>query len=369
MSDTAQTVQSTKYGCSSCGYNMEFDPDSQKLKCPCCSSTRDIEVSDEKPQSYDYNTADTTASKGWGDQKRLIKCNNCGAETMIDPKKTAEFCAFCGSSHIINQEDTNPAISPETIAPFAISKSKAVSAFKTWITKKKFAPNALKSAHTMEKITGVYVPYWSYDSDTYSTYTAQKGTYYYTTQPKTVQDAQGNSVIKNTEVRNTKWEHVSGNYSKNFTDLLIVASDQVSQGLIAGVQPFDLTKLTKYDAQYISGFLAERYSIDIKQGWQMATAEIHQQLEEGIEDQIGGDEVKDVNINTNYKSIKYKLMLLPMWISSYRFKDKVYNFIINGQTGKVSGNAPTSWAKVLGLLGGIAGVIAIIVTLVKLFAK
>lgn len=369
MSDEASKVNSSKFSCKSCGGNMEFDPESQSLKCPFCNSTSPIESTSEKPQTYDYNTADTSASHDWGEQKRLIKCDSCGAETMIDPNKTADFCAFCGSSHIANQEDTNPAIAPETIAPFMISKSKAIASFKTWISKKKFAPNALKSQHTMDKVTGVYVPYWAYDSDTFSRYTAQKGTYYYETEKKEVKDANGNVTIKEEEVRHTKWEPVNGNYSKSFDDLLIVGSEKVSQSLISGVEPFDLTKLTKYDARYISGFLAERYSIDIKQAWQMATAIIRERLEDGIENEIGGDEVKDLDFNTDYKTIKYKLTLLPLWISSYRFKDKVYNLIINGQTGKVSGKAPTSVAKVLGLFGGIAGVIAIIIVLVKLFGK
>ena len=190
---------------------MEFDPESQNLKCPFCSDTAPIEKSTEPVSVHDYRTADTSASHNWGEEKRLIKCEGCGAETMIDSAKSADFCAFCGSSHIINQEDTNPAIAPETVIPFKISKNQATEAFKQWIAKKKFAPNALKSRHTMESISGVYMPFWSYNSKTESDYTAEKGTYYYTSETKTF-------TIDGTEVSWQKMNHPGSSYAYSFID-------------------------------------------------------------------------------------------------------------------------------------------------------
>ena len=367
MSDNAAKVNTSKFVCKSCGGNMEFDPESQSLKCPFCSDKTPIEKNEEKPSVHDYRKADTEASRNWGEEKRLIKCESCGAETMIDSAKSADFCAFCGSSHILNQEDTNPAIAPETVIPFKISKNQATEAFKQWIAKKKFAPNALKSRHTMESISGVYMPFWSYNSKTESDYTAEKGTYYYTSEMKTFTDSDGKVQTRQEQVRHTRWENVAGNYIESFEDVNIVASDNVSQILAKEIEPYKLEELTKYDPRYISGFLAERYTVDIHQGWNMAKNEIDENIASGIIEEIGGDEHRNLNVKTDYKTIDYKLMMLPMWISSYRFKDKVYNFLVNGQTGRVAGKAPTSWAKVLGLFGGIAGVAAIIILLVKLF--
>ncbi len=353
-SDTKQE-ETDRFLCPSCGGNMVFDPKKQKLVCLYCSNESEINFEKGNINENDFYNAESTGNKNWGNEKRIIKCESCGAETVLDENSTAQFCAFCGSSHIIKTEES-AGIVPESLIPFKISKDKAEELFSNWIKKLFFAPKALKSSYDMKRMNGVYIPFWTYDCDTLSDYTAEKGTYYYVTETEWVeQNGERKQVTK--QVRKTRWDFVSGNYSKFFDDILINASEQINKHIIIKLEPFNLNELVQYKPEFLSGFLAERYSVDLKSGWKLAEETIESDLRFQIQRQIGGDEVRSLRVSTAYDAIKFKHILLPIWISAYMYKRKVYRFMINGQTGEVDGESPVSIIKVLLLILGIVAVI------------
>ena len=362
MSDTPYVENSSekqeeteRFLCPSCGGNMLFDPKKQKLVCLYCSSESEINFEKGNINEYDFYSAETTSNKDWGNEKRIIKCESCGAETVLDENSTAQFCAFCGSSHIIRTEES-AGIVPESLIPFKISKDKAEDLFSNWVKKLFFAPRALKSSYNMKKMNGVYIPFWTYDCDTFSEYTAQRGTYYYVTETQWVtQNGERKQVTK--QVRKTRWSFVQGDYSKFFNDILINASGETNRDLISKLEPFNLNELTMYKPEFLSGFLAERYSVDLKSGWSLAQESVNSDLRLQIQHVIGGDEVRSLSFSTAYDDIRFKHMLLPIWISAYMYKDKVYRFMINGQTGEVDGESPISIVKVILLILTIVAVI------------
>lgn len=333
-----------KFPCSKCGGNMEFDVKSQALVCPYCSYKMEIENKTFKVMEYDLESAEGMAPKDWGEEKRVIHCENCGAETVLGINNTAQFCAFCGSSHII-KEDKNAGIVPETLIPFKITKKNAEENFVNWIKGRFFAPNALKKSYQNQRISGVYLPFWTYDTDTCSTYTAEGGTYYYETELEWIEEQGENKQVEK-EVRKVKWWPTSGSYSNFFDDILVNASKQVDSGIIKGIEPFKLEELIEYKPEFLSGFIAERYSIVVKEAWNNAKEIIDKEINSGVTKKINADEVRNLNINTIYNDIKFKHILLPVWISAYNYKGKIYKYMINGQTGKVDGEAPISPWKV-----------------------
>ncbi|MCM1992859.1 hypothetical protein [Oceanirhabdus seepicola] len=347
-----------KYDCPNCGGNLSFDIGTQSLICPYCSSNVQIEFEDEEIIEYDIDSAMMKAKTDWGDEQRTIKCENCGAETLVEAKNTSEFCAFCGSSHIL-KSDGEKTIVPESLIPFKITKENAQKEFKKWINKRYYAPRALKHQYNSDKLSGVYIPFWTYDSSTYSSYSAQKGTYYYVDVTEWVeQDGERKQVTK--KERRTRWEYTAGDFSKDFDDILIPSSNQVKEKLLKRLEPFNLNELVRYQPHYISGFISERYSIDVDAGWNLAQTEIKSDLRNGIRRKINGDEVRDLRISTHYEDIKFKHILLPIWISAYTFKDKNYKFLINGQTGEVQGESPISILKIIFTILLLAGVAALI---------
>ncbi|MCB2310328.1 hypothetical protein LGL55_04225 [Clostridium tagluense] len=353
--NTIKQEQTERFLCSSCGGNMVFEPKKQKLVCLYCSNESEVNFEKTNIIENDFYIAENTKNKNWEKEKRIIKCESCGAQTLLDENSTAQFCAFCGSSHIIKTQEV-VGIVPESLIPFVISKDAAGVLFSNWIKKLFFAPRALKSSYNMNKMKGVYIPFWTYDSHTFSDYTAERGTYYYVTETEWVEeDGERKQVTK--QVRKTSWSYVSGDYSKFYDDILINASAQINNHIISKLEPFNLKELVLYKPEFLSGFLAERYSIDLKSGWKIAEEKIESDLRGEIRQHIGGDEVRNLSFSTAYDAIKFKHILLPIWISAYIYKTKVYRFMINGQTGEVDGESPASIVKVMLLILAILAVI------------
>ncbi|KPU42411.1 hypothetical protein OXPF_41960 [Oxobacter pfennigii] len=352
------------YPCPSCGGNMEFAPECQALICPYCGGKTDVEKTSYGIQEHDFFSAEDTAHQNWGNEKRVIRCQNCGAQTVLDETDAAKFCAFCGSPHVVKQEES-PGIVPESLIPFKITRENALEGFKMWIKNRFFAPKALKNEFKGGRLSGVYIPSWTYDSNAYSTYTAEAGTYYYETETRWVEE-NGHRKMVTEQVRKIRWRYVSGRYDEFFNDVLVNASNQVNEGLMKKLEPFHLNELVMYKPQFLSGFLAERYSINLKEGWDRAKNHIREEINNAVIRQINADEVRCLSVDTTYCDIKFKHILLPVWMSAYIYKGKTYRYMVNGQTGEVQGHAPISPLKV-GLV--ILAFIAVISALVFIFNK
>lgn len=354
--------QSTdKFPCKSCGANMIFEPEKGCLSCNYCGSKVDICNEKTDIKEYGLKMGKKADDEKWGTGTRVFKCDACGAETILEPHDAAQFCTFCGSSHIV-RNDGGEGIVPESLIPFKIGEKSANELFSAWIRKRYFAPRALKNSYSMQRLKGVYLPCWTFDSHTSSTYVGEGGTYYYETETKWVTE-NGKQVQKTEQVRKIRWWPTSGTYSKYFDDVPVNASRNIDANLMSQLEPFDRSALLPYKPEYLSGFLAERYSLGLEEGWERARRVIDTEIDYGVRNKINADVIRNLSISTFYNDSKYKLILLPTWISAYKYKNKSYKFLINGQTGKVTGHSPLSPWKILfiSLLG--VGIIALIATL------
>jgi hypothetical protein len=296
--------------------------------------------------SFDLALSEGAAS--WSDDEiRSVTCESCGAQLIFDTHTKAQFCTYCGSSHI-QEQSVEKTIPPAYLVPFSIASAQAYEAFKTWLTSRWFAPNDLKQSYKNNRLIGTYVPYWTYDAETYSHYTAQRGDHYYVTKTRTV-----NGKTETYQEQHTRWTNVSGAYDQSYDDILVCASSKIERSLATKIQGFDQQRLVSYLPDYLSGFLAERYSIDLKDGWELGRQIIDDRLNSEIRSTIGGDEIRLLNIHSEYDNVTFKHLLLPLWLSSYTYKQKLYHFMINGQSGAVSGEYPKSPLKIaLAILGG-----------------
>lgn len=338
------SIPTASFRCSGCGGQMTFDTAEQAMKCVYCGKIDAIEHDRSVPEEYELDSSEEANARDWGSEKKVIHCNSCGADTVFDTFQTAASCTFCGSSQIVEQGD-DAGIHPKSLIPFAISKEQALEAFRAWKKRRFFAPSNFKKMKLEHQLSGVYLPFWTYDADTYSSYTAQKGTHYYRPVTRT-RVVDGKTETYTEQVRETRWESVRGNHAQYFNDSLIHASKKVPSMLIHKLGGFQLNELVGYKPEYLSGFLAERYSIDVQSGWDLARAGMNGELRAQITSRIGGDEVRHLQVYTNYADVKYKHILLPVWNSSYPFKGKIYSYIVNGQNGRVEGQAPVSPIKV-----------------------
>jgi hypothetical protein len=163
----------------------------------------------------------------------------------------------------------------------------------------------------------------------------------------------GRSVSRTRRVRHTRWSPASGTVRNSFDDILILASKSLPGKYAEHLTPWDLTNLVPYADEYLSGFRAESYQISLAEGFEAAKAMMEAAIQNSIRQDIGGDEQRVHSAQTRYGSITFKHILLPIWLSAYRFRDKVYRVLINARTGEVQGDRPFSPWKIAGavLLG------------------
>jgi hypothetical protein len=237
-------------------------------------------------------------------------------------------------------------IRPKALLPFKITQSQAFADFRQWIGTLWFAPGDLKRyAEADGKLVGVYIPCWTYDSQTNSSYVGERGDHYYTTE--TYQTTEnGQTVIRTREVQHTNWTPASGNVSDSFDDILIVASNSLPKEYADRLQPWDLQNIVPYADEYLSGFRAETYQVTLQQGFEQAKQIMAGTIQSSVCRDIGGDEQRVISVSTQYNSITFKHLLLPVWLSAYRFRDRVYRILINARTGEVQGERPYSAAKI-----------------------
>ena len=342
-----RTEKETDKKCPNCGATVVFDPATGGMHCDYCGYKCELPKADYENEicEMDFEAALHTESFNWGEEKKEVQCKQCGAVTVYDALETAAVCPFCGSTSVMPAATENT-IAPGAVCPFSISKEQAGERFTKWLKGKLFAPRKAKRSARPDSFQGVYLPYWTYDAQTTSNFTARAG------YDKRVKDKDGNTRIQ------TDWRHVSGVYQEFFDDITIMASKRQTDSGVRACEPFDFSKLVPYSPQVVAGFIAERYSIGLKEGWESAQQSIQWQLRSDISSYVrshwNADRADSVRFSTLYSNITYKYLLVPTWISSFKYKDKVYQFAVNGQTGKVGGRAPVSvWRVLIAITIGI----------------
>jgi DNA-directed RNA polymerase subunit RPC12/RpoP len=321
---------------------MAYDPAKAGLACPFCgASTRLDALPTEATEHALQEAIENVPHQGWGVERRSLKCQACGAVSELDPKIEATFCPFCGSPRVLPERDGDAhVIRPETLIPFRVGREKALDSFRQWMGSLWFRPDALKRSWALGKISGLYLPFWTFDAAAYSVWSAEAGHYYYV--------KQGNQ-----QERRVRWEPASGELSTAYDDELVCASRGVSRSLLQPVEPFNTNGgLVPYRPDYLAGFVAERYAVGLKEGWEAARRAILEKARQACARQVPGDTQRNLRVNTHLSKVTFKHVLLPVWAAHYLYAGKTYHFFVNGESGKVSGEAPYSWLKIALAIGG-----------------
>jgi len=325
---------------------MVFDAESQHLKCQYCASEQPIDDVMDEPVEHPLDGLDDDLDRmqDWGTEQQAIHCEACGGETLIPAGQTTSTCVFCGSPKVLLQEQFR-SIRPESVIPFQLSRDEAQRSFAAWKKKRWFLPNEFKKMNVSSQLNGIYIPYWTYDTDTYSVYSAEVGVYHYRTVTRT-RVVNGKTETYTETERYTVWHSTRGDYDRVFDDILIPASGHYDDALLEKLGDFRLRELHAYKPEYLSGYISELYNVTRDEGWERAKREADDTLDAEIRRRIGGDEIRNLRIRTSYDHVTYKHLLLPVWNANYHYKTRTYYYMVNGQTGTVSGHVPRSAAKI-----------------------
>ncbi len=356
------------YRCPGCAAELAFEPKDGCLVCPYCQRREEIPASADKvvERSYEeYLKARPEDLQRLSEKAQEIACPSCGAAVTFEPPDVATQCAFCSAPLVTQAKSADLLVAPQGLLPFAITLKSASEAVKKWLASRWFAPSALTRIAQQDSISGIYLPFWTFDSMTISHYTGERGDHYYETETFTTTDANGNQVTETRQVQKTAWSSASGTVQRLFDDVLIPATKSLPTKKLVALEPWDLPAVKPYDPAFLAGFRAHRYQVDAGQGFEEAKVAMEPQIRDDVCQDIAGDEQRISDISTAYTAVTFKHLLLPVWLVAYRFQQKVYHVMVNGRTAEVHGERPVSAAKIVMLVLAIMAAIGIFLLLKK----
>lgn len=373
MADSPSTSQSKKSGqsiddgngrvfpCEKCGADLEFHIGQQDLKCPYCGHLKRIELApDAEVVEQDFH-AILEKVREWRQQSdqsthpghREVRCSGCGGNVEFVGSLTSSECPYCGAPIQLDKVHDSPKRVPvHGILPFQVEKEKARFNLSEWVRSRWFAPNEFLKRGVEGRFNGVYLPFWTYDSMTFSRYWGERGDHYWVTVTHNNQTRQE---------RRTRWSSVSGSHQRFFDDVLVLATKGMNRDLMDSLEPWPLKNIQAFTQELLAGFLARTYEVELDAGFPIAKKRIDAGIASDVRGLIGGDEQRISEIKTRYDAITFKHLLLPVWLLAYRFHNKTYQVLVNAVTGEVQGERPYSFWKiallvlfVLAVVGAIA---------------
>jgi hypothetical protein len=345
-----------QYLCSSCGADLVFKPEDGFLTCRNCGHQEAIAESSEQveEQSFEQHLRIRPEQMAKLAAHALeVQCQGCGATSIFTPPEVSGRCEFCGLQIVALPKSSDPILTPGGLLPFSITPEQATSELRQWLSSRWFAPTGLNRFAQPESIHGVYLPYWMYDTYTSTDYAGKRGEHYYETQTYYERDAKGNQVRRTRQVQHTRWHRASGTVTAWFDDVLIPATLSLSSARLTNLEPWDLDNLKPYDPAFLSGFRAQRYQINLAEGFDRVQEVVAPVIERDVREDIGGDVQTIETLSTEYSRITFKHLLLPVYVGAHRYNGKLYQIVVNGRTGEIQGDRPYSFWKITLLVASL----------------
>ena len=338
-----------KYPCAACGAQAQWNPARQLLVCPFCGTAAPFTV-DAAGVIEELDLARALRElpdeeRGWQTEKRTVQCQSCKAVSVFDPDRVGQNCDFCGSPKLVDYQEIKAPIRPRSLLPFTVTESSVREQIRKWYASKWLAPNKLKSRALVDRVHGVYIPYWTFDAHVVCPWTADAGHYYYENETY-----YQNGRLRTRQVRKTRWVPASGEVRHFFDDEPVPGTQGVSHDLLKQVEPFPTHELKPYDKAFVSGFVVEHYQIVLFDAAKRSQDSMTEQTREMCARQIPGDTYRNLVIHPVFSGQTFKHILVPVWLLTYNFATKPFQVVINGVTGRIAGEYPKSFWKILFLV-------------------
>lgn len=357
----SNTLKVLEYKCPCCGAGLKFSGTEQKLSCEYCDNIFELETVQEFNESI--NKTDTQ-DFGWDEQQtgewsseeqgqmRSYICNSCGGQIITDGTTAATFCPYCENPAVL-PGNVSGGLRPDAVIPFKTTKEDAQKAFLKLCQGKRLLPKDFTSKNRLEKITGMYVPFWLYECS------GDVDGQYKATRVKRWSDSNYNY---------TKTDHYMLTRAANadFIGIPMDGSSKMDNTIMESIEPFDMKESVDFNTAYLSGFLADKYDVEAKDGEERIRQRVSETLDDLMNPSFSGyASVIPSSRQLHVQHSKAKYVLLPVWMLHTKYQDKTYVFAMNGQTGKMTGTLPIDKKRELSWFGGIAGCVALAISLIQ----
>ena len=352
------STQITNYQCPACTGPLHFDEQTGKLQCDYCESTFTV---DEVEALYaEKNAAAETVGEEpkpseWGEDEgkmRSYNCPSCGAELICEETTAATSCPYCGNPAIVPGQFSG-AKKPDCIIPFKLSKEQAIDALKKHYKGKPLLPREFASENHLQEIKGIYVPFWLFDGQAHADVTFK------TTRTHTRSNGKERIIT-------TEHFEVWRKGSVPFSHVPVDGASKMPDAHMDAIEPFDFGELKEFSLSYLPGFLADKYDVTAEECSERAEQRCSSSAVDAMRNTVIGYEScvplrQDVQVQ--HSQVRYAL--LPVWLLSTKWKDQNYLFAMNGQTGKMIGDLPISWARFWAFFGGIFAASSAVMAIVR----
>jgi len=337
--------------CEYCGYVQ-----------PAAESPQEAQVG-RRAQEFEFTLETLSqAEQGWGVARRELNCDNCGASLTLPEAVITATCPFCASNKVNVRTASAEQLRPRFLVPFKIQPEEIRQRAVTWLGKGWFHPAELSTSAVVERLNGVYLPFWTFDATILASWKAQVGherqVRYYDS---------GSKSWKTRTVIDWRWE--DGQVKVNIDDMVVAGSSRLSQLILGRLQPFNLNELVAYAPDYLAGWQAQAYDVTLPKAWETGKTSMRESAKQACYTDIHSAHVRNFSMTADFGDESWRYILLPIYLTAYRFEQKVYQVMANGQTAVVAGQKPVAWWKVWlaiaalllpGLLAGLVGLVMLL---------
>ena len=353
-------AQTVNYQCPACTGPLHFAGSSGKLECEYCGSSFDVaeieklyarkeeqaaanQAAAEAGEAQSWNTAE--AGSVWSDQEaaglKSYSCTSCGAELVCDATTAATACPYCGNPTVVPGQ-LEGMLRPDYVIPFKLEKQAAIDALKNYYRGKRFLPKAFSAQNHIDKIQGIYVPFWLFDGEA---------------DAELVMDATRSHTTRTSseEIIDTEHFRVERGGTIRFQRVPVDGSSKMPDAHMDAIEPFDYGEMVPFSTAYLPGYLADKYDVDAEASAARANERVSNTAIGMLQSTIIGYQGQTVlgkDVNIRQGQVKYAM--LPVWMLHTKWQNKDYLFAMNGQTGKLIGDLPVSKGKFLAWMAGIA---------------
>jgi DNA-directed RNA polymerase subunit RPC12/RpoP len=351
-SDERTNASAQEVACPRCGSDRAFDANTQALRCAHCGHETRVDAVGPSAESdllaeLRAQAANRRAAAAVLPPEFETKCASCGAIVRFEASLTATTCGHCGGAllreHALRSRDRLPV---DALLPFAVDADTAREAARAWARKLRFAPNAFRQRVRSERPIGVYLPYFTFDATARVRYAGQRG------------DTHGVG-----DQERVRWRGVSGELEARFEDLCIAALRSLPERLLRRLEPWPTEQLAAFDARLLAGHQAHRYELPLDEAFRRGQRRMDDAVRAEVRERIGGDQQRIHELDARWRGLRFRHVLLPLWILPHRHRRSVYRVLVNARTGEVSGERPYSLARIALTIVAIAGASAAIALL------
>jgi len=271
----------------------------------------------------------------WGEDRQQLECGNCGAEILLAPQALTHTCPFCGSSQVVQTQFKQDKMRPRYLIPFKVESQKAKTIILEWLASSWMTPRDLEKRAGLDELTGIYLPYWTFSATCSADWKAQVGhTTYYT-------DSKGNRRSR------TTWRWEDGSVREPIRNLLVPGTNKLNVRLLEEINQFHMEDLVEYDPSFLAGFNAQTYDVELDAAWSEGRRRMGEITKRACKQQASTNKIRNFSMNMDFDDETWRYILLPVYLTTYRYEDETFQVKVNGQNGEITGQRPVDWRKVL----------------------